>query len=227
MEKNKATKIDIPVNEIERIDDMFFSQIQMRGDKVMKKFAAQYEETKEQIFSNVSVEGIFTSYKIDKIEDNDIWLENNTKISSEMLAGLFKECEEIIVCAMTVHGYDPLEEAAKGKNIETLFLDGWGTAVAECGHVWMKEQIVKELEEGKYATSSWSPGQHNVDIKIQKDLFALLHPEEIGITLTDSFMMHPKKSISSFIGVSRNDKVVQLRACDVCRLRDKCPSAYV
>ncbi len=28
----------------------------------------------------------------------------------------------------------------------------------------------------------------------------MLRPESIGITLTESFMMHPKKSISGFIG---------------------------
>lgn len=227
MGKFDVRTIDIPLDELENIDDMFFRQIQMRREKAMKKFSAQVEETRERIFSNVKAQGIFLSCNIAKVEGDDIHLEGGVVITNNLLADLFRTSEEMVFCAITVHGYDVLEEKAKD-GFDMLFLDGWGTAVAECGHVWMKDRIREELEQdGFYCTSSWSPGQHNVDIKLQKELFAVLHPEEIGITLGDSFMMHPKKSISSFIGVSRDKDVQQMRSCDFCPHRDTCPSAYV
>lgn len=219
--------IDIPLNALENMDEMFFRQIQMNGAKVMKKFAKQYEDTKVLIFSNVNVKGIFTSIKIQKIDGEDIYLENNEVISSKMLSNIFENSEELIICAITLWGYDELEEAADG-NLTALFLDGWGTVAVECGHVWLKDYIKKSMEdEGLYLTNPWSPGQHNVDIKIQKNVFDLLHPEEIGIELSKSFMMHPKKSITSFIGIGNDSSLEQIRACDFCERRETCPSAYI
>ena len=43
---------------------------------------------------------------------------------------------------------------------------------------------------------SYSPGYCGWHISGQKKLFAFLHPEEIGIRLLDSFLMHPLKSVS-------------------------------
>ena len=227
MGKSNIHIIDIPLEELENMEEMFFRQIQMERRRVMKKFSQQYNVTRHQVMSGVTAEGMFRSVKIEKKEEENIYLEGGTLISSRMLSELFKSSDEIIVCAMTLHGYDQLE-AESDDNLITLFLDGWGTAAAECGHVWMKEQIRGMMEKkGRYLTSSWSPGQHNIDIKLQKEVFELLQPEEIGMELTDSFMMHPKKSISSFIGIGSDENAGKIRACDFCERRETCPSAYV
>lgn len=227
MGKLDIHKTDIPLAELKNMEELFFRQIQMDSGRVMKKFSQQYNDTRQQVMLNVAAEGMFRSLRIEKNDGNNIHLEDGTIIASRMLAELFGSSDEIVVCAMTLHGYDRLE-AESDDNLVTLFLDGWGTAAAECGHVWMKEQIQRITEkDGLYLTSSWSPGQHNIDIKLQKEVFKLLHPEDIGMELTDSFMMHPKKSISSFMGMGTDENAGKLRACDFCERRETCPSAYV
>ena len=219
--------IDIPLNELSGTEKMFFRQIQMKGEKVKKKFLKQYESTHSQIYGNVTAKGIFASVEIEKIQDDDIYLEDGSIITSAMLSKLFKNSEELLMCAVTLHGYDELEKASDN-GFTTLFLDGWGTAIAELGHIWMKDQIRKQQEKkGFYLTNSWSPGQHNVDIKLQKDIFKWLKPETIGMELSKSYMMHPKKSISSFMGIGTDPDAESVRACDFCEHRDTCPSAYV
>lgn len=222
----KRTIINIPFNELEGIDDMFFRQIQMKKEKVMRKFVGQHESTRESFFSGVSMQGVFESFAVDRIEGESIYI-GDTVISSRMLSELFADASEIVLFAGSLKGYDELEKN-ETDNLNVLFFDGWGTAAVEKGHVWMKERV-KEIcsDAGLYSSNSWSPGQHNVDIKLQKELFRLLMPEEIGITLTDSFMMHPKKSISSFAGIGENSEMQDIRACDFCSHRETCPSAYV
>lgn len=222
----ERTIMEIPLNELEGVDDMFFRQIQMRQDKVMKKFADQYRSTRDMFFSGISMSGICESFDIDRIEDENIYTGDRV-ISCRMLSELFEEAEEIVLCAVTLKGYDELETEEKD-NLKVLFLDGWGTAAVEKGHVWMKERIRERCAAaGLNTTNPWSPGQHSVDIRLQKDLFGMLKPEDIGVTLADSFMMHPKKSVSSFTGAGVSGGMEDIRACDFCTHRETCPSAYV
>jgi hypothetical protein len=45
----------------------------------------------------------------------------------------------------------------------------------------------------------YSPGYCGWHISAQRQLFAFLHPEEIGVTLRESFLMEPLKSISGVL----------------------------
>lgn len=222
-----AYTVDIPLGELKNLDEMFFRQVQMKSERVLKKFANQYDVTRRNIFSQISAKGIYTILSIDNIENENIYLENGFIIKNKMLSNIFKTSERIVFCAITIYGYEEIENKVED-NLEMLFYDAWGTAVAECGHVWLKNHIRNNVKtEKNYFTNSWSPGQHNIDIELQRTLFKVLKPETIGITLNDSCMMDPKKSISSFMGISKSEDVEQIRACDFCSHRETCPSAYV
>ena len=222
----KRQTFDIPLGEIEGLDDMFFKLIEMKKDRTLKRFSAQYEETRQQIFNGVTVRGVCESFPVAQILGDEIHLTNDTVIRSEMLSHLFQEAEEIVFAAITVLGYDEIANS-ESDGLKQLFYDGWGSAIADCGHTWLRNQIKSQLSsQDAKVTFPWCPGQHEVDIKLQRELFALLKPEDIGITLSPSFMMHPQKSVSSFIGIGKSVEMETLRACDFCRLRETCPAAY-
>lgn len=222
----KRHTFEIPITEIEGLDDMFFKLIEMEKEKTLKRFSAQYKETRQRIFDTVTVRGVCESYAVDTLSDEKISLTDGTTLHSEMLSHLFSKAEEIVFTAITVPGYDELAESEKN-NLKLLFYDGWGSSIAECGHTWLRNRIKADLSAaGICATFPWCPGQHEVDIKLQKELFALLKPEDIGITLSPSFMMHPQKSVSSFIGIGHDIEMETIRACDFCSLRGTCPTAY-
>ena len=62
----------------------------------------------------------------------------------------------------------------------------------------------REVTEGIYHRPRYSPGYGDVPIEIQKKIFASLSPERrIGLTLNDSMLMSPTKSVSAFIGIRR------------------------
>ena len=51
----------------------------------------------------------------------------------------------------------------------------------------------------------FSPGYGDLSIKVQKDIFAVLDcPRKIGISLNDSFLMSPSKSVTAFVGIKEN-----------------------
>ena len=222
----EKTYFKIPLEELKDIDELFFRQIQMDGDRVLKKFKKLFDETKEVVYSSFTSEGLCQSFKIEEIKDNAVFLEGGEHLDGKMTARVFAKSEEAVICTVTIHGYHELE-GQSDDFMREFFYDGWGTAFAEAAFAWLKEQVKEDLQKsGIYSTCSWSPGQHNVDIHLQRPVFRMLQPETIGITLNDTCMMYPKKSISGFFGIGTEADIEYIRACDFCERRETCPSAY-
>ena len=66
-----------------------------------------------------------------------------------------------------------------------------------------------------------SPGQEGWPIQQQRVFFGLLPAEEIGVRLTTSCLMLPRKSISFVIGLGP-DMRADAVACDFCSKRERC-----
>ena len=221
----KRQVFNISVDDIENYDEYFFRQIQMRGDKVKKKFSIQFEDTKAKAYGAARMQALVQSFPLDKIEGESVYIAGH-EFQSKMLSEVFAKAEEIVMCAITVHGYDEAE-AEVTDNVSVLFMDGWGTTLVTAAHDWVKDYIKEEAgKSNMYTTCAWEPGQINVDISLQKDFFEVMNPDEIEITLNDHMMMHPKKSITSLIGLGPDSEINEVRACDFCEHRETCPTAY-
>ena len=61
-----------------------------------------------------------------------------------------------------------------------------------------------EKEYGAELCPRFSPGYADLPLAVQKDIFNLLDlPKRIGITLTDTMLMSPTKSVTAFIGMRK------------------------
>ena len=61
-----------------------------------------------------------------------------------------------------------------------------------------------EKEYGKGLHPRFSPGYADLPLSFQRKIFDLLDlPKKIGITLTDSMLMSPTKSVTAFIGIEK------------------------
>ena len=221
----KRRRLELKVTPDEKLEEYFFKQIEMSKDRAMKKFADNINESKERILSSIRIEAIFESYPVESRDAGKIILECTT-FGSEMLVKVLETSDEVLLYVVIAFGYDAIEKE-EDDMMKLLFLDSWGTVAIGAADSMLEEILKEELaEQDLYTTHSWSPGQHEVDISLQAPLFGLLKPEETGVKLNQSYMMYPKKSISGIIGIGRDKDVSQIRACDYCKLRETCPSAY-
>jgi hypothetical protein len=168
---------------------------------------------------------IYKSFQIDKIEEERVYLEGGSYFQSGHLAVLLEGADRIMVCCCTIGS--ALEKKVgelsnQGELMLAYFLDIYGaTAVGVLGKS-LYNQLQKELI-GLGTTVPMEPGQLDWHVLDQRVLFQLLHPEEIGITLSDSLMMNPFKSISSVFGIGAPDQVKKgVISCSVCPKRDTC-----
>ena len=86
----------------------------------------------------------------------------------------------------------------------------------------LRESIRAELEEEHlYLRPRFSPGYGDFDICYQEPVVRMLNcAKTIGLTLTDSFMMTPTKSVTAVIGISTQKDRCPISGCEVCTKKD-------
>ena len=98
--------------------------------------------------------------------------------------------------------------------------DVMGSFIAEAAGDKMQEILAKEvLKQGDKITNRYSPGYCQWPVFDQHKIFSLFPKNICGVTLTESALMNPVKSISGFIGIGKN---VQYREymCNICSSKD-------
>ena len=131
-------------------------------------------------------------------------------------------CRRAIVFAATTGMAAELQRrrAAVVSPARALVLEAVGTAAVECfcdelGRRWAKEFAGCPLR------TRFSPGYGDLPLAVQKPLLRCLDSgRKAGITLTDSLLMIPQKSVSAIIGIGGMGPAVQFHGCTDCGLPD-------
>lgn len=86
------------------------------------------------------------------------------------------------------------------------------------------ESIKAEMQKsGLYINTRFSPGYGDLSIERQTDIISVLNCTKlIGLTVTDSFILLPRKSITALIGVFKAPPKGKARGCESCNMKDKC-----
>ena len=135
----------------------------------------------------------------------DIRLEGGTVIYSESIARVMSGCSEMLVFGATLGAEaDMLIKRSSTENI------AMGAVMQAAAAAYIEEycdEIQSELNEkfsarGKPLGDRFSPGYGDFPLEYQRELFAILDcPRRIGLTLTDSFIMIPSKSVTAVIPI--------------------------
>ena len=86
----------------------------------------------------------------------------------------------------------------------------------------VQAQIKREAaEDGKLLRPRFSPGYGDFDISHQEELLRMLDAQKtIGLTLTDSRMLAPTKSVTAVIGISDTGENCPETGCEACGKKD-------
>ena len=110
----------------------------------------------------------------------------------------------ILFCATVGHGIDrSIRRYAAFSPARAHMLDAIGTERVEALCDALCEVLAAEGAcEGKTLSSRFSPGYGDLPLSLQKDIIRLLDtPRRLGVTLTESLLMTPTKSVTALVGV--------------------------
>lgn len=142
-------------------------------------------------------------------------------LHSENLAHNLTGCKSVIIFAATV-GIEIDRLISKYSRIspsKALMMQAIGTERVEA----LCDAFCEDIKEERKVTlrPRFSAGYGDLPLDIQKNIFAVLDcSKRLGISLNDSLLMSPSKSVTAFVGVS-DDKECNLKnKCNVCEKTD-------
>ncbi len=108
----------------------------------------------------------------------------------------------------------------RGEFLEGYIADMVASALVE-SVVNQVQDHIKQLasQSGLKITNRYSPGYCKWDVSEQQKLFKLFPENGCGITLSDSSLMTPIKSISAILGIG-SSVVYQEYTCQICSLKE-------
>ncbi len=127
------------------------------------------------------------------------------QVRSAKLASNISGCDIVIAFAATV-GIEIDRTIAKYSRVspsKALMFQAMGAerieSLCDCFCDDINKQYSAELRP------RFSPGYGDLSVEVQKDIFAVLDCErKIGLTLNNSFLMSPSKSVTAFIGIEND-----------------------
>ena len=143
------------------------------------------------------------------------------QVRSRSLLRNLQGCSEVILFAATIgEGADLLARKYGRINVaKAVVMQAAAAAMIEAFCDEENEKLRAEAaEKGLYLRPRFSPGYGDFSLNHQRDFARVLEMQKtVGITLTESLLMLPSKSVTAVIGVSKQDARCVLSGCESCR----------
>ena len=188
-------------------------------DKTLQEIQDSFREL-ERLADKKSIYRIF---ELSLKDENELKI-GNVEIYSRNLRTNLKDCKQVVLFVATL-----------GTEVDRLIrkmqvVDMAKAVVMQACAATLLEEYCDELqqkiaehmqEQGKYIRPRFSPGYGDFSIQHQKAVLAMLEASKrIGVTMTDSYMLTPTKSVTAVIGIGDAEMNCNLNSCEECDKTD-------
>lgn len=138
-------------------------------------------------------------------------------------AKMLAECNQaaVLVCTLGAE-FDRWVRQLQARDMaQTAMLDALGSAYVESGCDAAEDAIRARFPQ-KHLTDRFSPGYGDLPLDTQPMLMALAGAQRIGVTMTDSLLMNPQKSVTAVVGIADNPQMTRIRGCAYCAMNQTC-----
>lgn len=156
-------------------------------------------------------------------DDESVVLGDKTVLHGEGIASALRFADEAGIILVTIGQriVDAIKRMEETDVTRSFFLDATASvaveSLAEMVHLEIAE---KAFEKELYVGHRYSPGYCDWDLTQQRILFSLLDGAKIGVRLTRTHLMIPRKSISAIVGLGQNEEKMAISPCGSCRRED-------
>ncbi len=177
----------------------------------------------EEALLLLQVRGIYKIYDYD-CENAVVNSAPPFKIFGNSITKHLAGCEKVACIAVTV-GENIEREVTKkfdaGEYVSSVLLDAAATAAVEQAADELEKAIAREVSKQSLKMRwRFSPGYGDWNLENQQKFFYVTGAPEIGMNLTESLMLVPRKSVTAIIGLEKNfsaDKnIKQKKSCATC-----------
>lgn len=150
-------------------------------------------------------QAVYTEYPVR--QENGSWELGFCRTDSRDIGRRLEGCERIVLFAATIGSVADrlIQRAARKSALLGATFQAAGAMYIEVFCDQLNAEINEELEQRGYqARPRFSPGYGDFPLEVQKDIFRVLPcAQRIGLTLRDTLVMAPSKSVTAVIGYQR------------------------
>ncbi|MCR5640480.1 MAG: Vitamin B12 dependent methionine synthase activation subunit [Lachnospiraceae bacterium] len=206
-------------------DTEIYRYLGYRGQTPEPPVLEKIQICKKRLMESVTPKAIWKYYDIHWCADGSFLVED-IPIHSKNLSRNLKDCHMICFLAVTL-GPAPdrfIQKAEITAMSDAVIYQAISAAMIEsyCNHI---NQVIKDemMQRGLFTRPRFSPGYGDFPLEFQKTLGQCLQmSKEIGVTLTDSLLMMPSKSVTAVIGIGTTNPNCTMAGCEVCNKSRTC-----
>jgi hypothetical protein len=163
---------------------------------------------------------VWETYEVGETDESRVLL-GSVEFTGEIPVRVLEGADIAAVSVMTIGpGVDRevSRRFADGDSLGGMLLDVMGTTALASAGINLRNRLEGEevTSRGLAMTAPFGPGQCRWDLGDQRALFSLVDAQSIGVSLDESFLMNPKKSVSSIVGIGEEKNIFRLTSCDIC-----------
>ena len=209
----------------ELFDHEIYRYLGYRGQTPDAAVLEKIARCKEHLLSDVTPKAIWKYYDITWVDEETFTLEGQ-QVHSVNLSRNLRGCNQVILMAATL-GPAPdryIQKAQITAMSDAVIYQAGSAAMIEsyCNHI--NDEMKREAATlHLFLRPRFSPGYGDFPLEFQKSMGQMLRmSKEIGVTLTDSLLMMPSKSVTAIIGVSTEDNHCHMGGCEICNKSATC-----
>jgi len=168
---------------------------------------------------------IYRTFPVQEVRHERLIFPGGEQLSGMLIAHHLAKARQVqvLLCSIGDSLERYAEEVWSTSAVYSLALDGVGSAAVEAlANAACRKIEDQAAERGWKSSIPLSPGMMDWTVQEgQPQIFRLLQDEPLQVSLSDSYIMQPRKALTMVVGIGPDMDSVG-RTCDYCNLRDVC-----
>ena len=192
-----------------------------RGQELTEEIAAQIRRCSDEVLAAATPR---LTYRLAPLDNGAVL---GVTFAGNDIPRMLEPCEEVVLFGATLGpGVERLMMRCEVVNAaDSVIMDACASTAIEniCNN--FESDMRRAVEaEGRYLTDRFSPGYGDLPISEQPKFFALLDmTRRIGVSLTPTTIMVPRKSVTAIMGIARTPQPHRPPDCEHCLMFRTCP----
>ena len=192
-----------------------------RGQELTEEIAAQIRRCSDEVLAAATPR---LTYRLAPLDNGAVL---GVTFAGNDIPRMLEPCEEVVLFGATLGpGVERLMMRCEVVNAaDSVIIDACASTAIEniCNN--FESDMRRAVEaEGRYLTDRFSPGYGDLPIAEQPKFFALLDmTRRIGVSLTPTTIMVPRKSVTAIMGIARTPQPHRPPDCEHCLMFRTCP----
>lgn len=148
----------------------------------------------------------------------------NVTLTGSTALRMLAQCDQAALLACTLGAqFDTLLRTQQARDMSrAVMLDACGSAWVEAGCDAAEREIHTRFPK-LYLTDRFSPGYGDLPLTLQPAICAALDAQRrLGVTVTESLLLNPAKTVTAVIGLAGTPQAARIRGCAYCALQRTC-----